>query len=383
MPIVPASADTSRVETRAVESLLTAILRGVVEARRFEGVDAAVACEAAEDHGLVALVAEALDDQRDVPLDWRRCFTQRAHELAVIDIINESEFLTLLDDLETVEPPALLMKGAQLAYSLYPRPDLRPRIDSDLLIAQSVQSEVESILERRGYVPSREQQFGDLLRYQTTYIKSSGTYRHTIDLHWRALDPQVFAHVLEYDALARLARVLPRLGPRVHGLHPVHALVLACVHRVAHHRDKRPLIWLYDIHLLASSFADSDWERFLDEIATKRVASLCARGLARAEQVFGTRLPEHVRLDRRLVPAVDDVGASYLTPKRRADIVLDDLNALPDWKSRGRLLSQYLFPSARYMRDTYAPGSVLPLPLLYVLRPFRGVRKWFEKPARS
>ncbi len=383
MPIVPVTADTTPVDTRAVESLLTAILRGVIDRRRCEAIDASAACGVAEDHGLVALVAEALDDQPDVPPDWRRGFTQRAHELAVIDIINESEFLTLLDDLETVEPPVLLMKGAQLAYSLYSRPDLRPRIDSDLLIAQSAQSQVELILDRRGYAPSREQQFGDLLRYQTTYIKSSGAYRHTVDLHWRALDPQAFAHVLEYDALARLARVLPRLGPRVYGLHPVHALMLACVHRIAHHRGTRPLIWLYDIHLLASSFVDSDWERFLEDIVSKRVAAVCARGLARAEQVFGTRLPEHVRLDNRLVPTADDVSASYLTPKRRADIVLEDLNALPDWRSRGRLLSQYLFPSARYMRDTYAPGSVLPLPLLYVLRPLRGVRKWFAKPARS
>ena len=53
-----------------------------------------------------------------------------------------------------------------------------------------------------------------------------------------------------------------------------------------------------------------------------------------------------------------------------------DLAALPTWGSRARLVRQHAFPSASYMRGTYAPGSRLPLMVLYVIRALRGARKW-------
>ena len=38
-------------------------------------------------------------------------------------------------------------------------------------------------------------------------------------------------------------------------LAPVNALVLACIHRLAHHQGRDRLVWLYDIHLLAGRLA--------------------------------------------------------------------------------------------------------------------------------
>ncbi len=54
-----------------------------------------------------------------------------------------------------------------------------------------------------------------------------------------------------------------RSTPAPRDLPPPHALLMACVHRVAHHFDPPTLIWLYDIHLLASSMSEDDATRFV------------------------------------------------------------------------------------------------------------------------
>ena len=252
-----------------------------------------------------------------------------------------------------------------------------------ILILLSARGETEEVLRRLGYEAVQEQQEGDLLRHQVTLVKTSGQSRYTVDVHWRALDPPIFADAFAYQTLADASVEIPRLGPMARGLHPVHALLLACVHRVAHHREHRPLIWVYDIHLLASTFGLAEWRRFLTEAEQFRIGVLCKNGLELAAQTFGTLLPEALLQDRRFARTPDDPAARYLEPTRRADIVVGDLQALPDWRSRLRLISQYLFPRADYMRQTYAPASRLPLPLLYLVRIGRGARKWLVRSANG
>jgi hypothetical protein len=71
-----------------------------------------------------------------------------------------------------------------------------------------------------------------------------------------------------------------------------------------------------------------------------------------------------------------EASAEYLAPGRRPihDIV-SDLRALPTWSARSRLVSERLFPSARYMREVYARTSRAPLAWLYLLRALQGALK--------
>jgi len=65
--------------------------------------------------------------------------------------------------------------------------------------------------------------------------------------------------VLSHDEIAERATPLPALGPDARAACGTDALVLACLHRAAHHRDSEELLWLYDIHLIACSLSDADW----------------------------------------------------------------------------------------------------------------------------
>ena len=76
--------------------------------------------------------------------------------------------------------------------------------------------------------------------YQASYVtRPRNAPVHVVDLHWRIANPQRVRPVLAYEELAAAAEPVPALAPRARGLRRVHALLLACVHRVAHHAMHR------------------------------------------------------------------------------------------------------------------------------------------------
>jgi hypothetical protein len=190
----------------------------------------------------------------------------------------------------------------------------------------------------------------------------------------------VFAGLLSYEELVRNAIDVPLLAPRARGLSAAHALVLACVHRVAHHFDSNRLIWLYDIHLLASALSVREWEQFLTLIEQRRVAAVCRRSLDRAAQSFATNVPSAVRSDMRLrTPSAPEASAAYTRPRRVVQDVATDLQALSSWRDRLQLVREHLFPPRQYMREVYSMSRRAPLPWLYASRAVRGAWRWLDR----
>ena len=73
---------------------------------------------------------------------------------------------------------------------------------------------------------------------------------HAVDLHWRLANPQRFGGVLTHAELAAASAADSGSWDRRAGLSHTHALLVACIHPVAHHPHAQRLIWHYDIHLL-------------------------------------------------------------------------------------------------------------------------------------
>ena len=161
----------------------------------------------------------------------------------------------------------------------------------------------------RAYVPL-EMVTGELVTSQQTFVRDAGLgVRHTCDLHWRVSNRAAFSRILPWERLAAEARPSPALDTGASVLSPPHALLLACLHRVAHHFDPPTLIWLYDIHLLASSMSEDDAARFVALAVDSGLAAICARGLALSQHHFRTPLP--AAFDH-LVPAGDEPLAAYM-----------------------------------------------------------------------
>jgi hypothetical protein len=299
-----------------------------------------------------------------------------AMHAAAIEPMRLEDLRVVLAAFESRGITALLMKGTPLAYDIYPAPELRPRGDTDLLIARDSIDAVRGLMLSMGFEERLTSGDEHGVRQVTFTRRDAFGVEHAYDVHWDITNTPLFAETLRFDELR--ARAVPALGALT--LSYVDALLLACIHRVAHHHDSDRLIWLVDIALLRDRMSREEHERFWHLAAERRVAGVCMRSVELANEWcarparhgaadFLTREelyrhePSRVYLDRDL---------SY------GRAMLADFRALP-WRARVRRMWQLALPPAEFMRQSFGPRSRFALPWLYVYRGARGIRRLFRR----
>lgn len=286
------------------------------------------------------------------------------------ELVRAHEIAQALDALAGRQVFPILLKGTALAYTVYSSPSTRSRVDTDLLIARDQIAETREVLSHRGYVEATmtggEFVFG---QFQMAKVDGWGV-EHVFDIHWRISSQSLFATVLTYDELHAEAIAVPALGSHARVAAPAHALLLACVHPVMHHRNTDRPIWFRDIDLLVRCLSDEELDRFAHLAVHKRMARICAHQLSIAVEQFHSPVPSVVMSLLRSAPS-SEPAAIYLRPHRRwHHEFLWNLRNLKGWVDRLRLLREVVFPSAEYMLDAYHLGSggVVLLPALYAHR---------------
>jgi hypothetical protein len=238
---------------------------------------------------------------------------------------------------------------------------------------------LEDVLGRRGYARQLETS-GRLVSYQSHYDKVDRYgVLHAFDVHWKISNLQVLADRFTWQDLWQHRVPLAALGSTAVTVDDVHALLLALIHRAGHHPGSRNLLWIYDLHLLASRLSP-DEVRQVEEIARARgLGQITAQGLALARDWFGTATV-HPIIDalRARGPRRED-AIVLQGPWTQAQVLRLDLDALPDWRARCRLIREHLFPSAGYMRARYGVQWALLLPGLYIWRILLGTPKWLRR----
>jgi hypothetical protein len=331
---------------------------------------------------LIGLVHERLR-RRPRSADWPRDLRDRvaceALAAAARELLRRREITAALDALAAVGVYPILLKGTALAYSVYPSAVLRPRCDTDLLVRREQVDNVRRVMSRLGYV-TPTQCDGELLFRQFKVAKEDAFgVDHALDFHWKISTQSLFADLLSHDELASAAETVPALGHYARMTGFIHALFLACIHPVMHHRNTERLVWIYDIHALASRLSDAEFGRFADLVVERRVSAIAAHELALAHFRFGTGVPQHV-IARFAARRVEEPCAIYLRSNRRwNNDVASCVGGLPRWKDRCRLLREIVFPGSDYMLRKYGLGSVrigvALLPALYFHRGVYGVWK--------
>jgi hypothetical protein len=312
-----------------------------------------------------------------------RLLTHRSREAdrvdALLDELSTRELCRVLDRLEAEGLVPLVFKGAALAHTHYPQTWTRPRLDADILIDPESRARAFEVLHACGY---REPPVisGNLVSYQAMFVRPDEIgVEHVVDLHWQVANPQLVAHLLSHAELVARAQFVPVAGGgRLRVAGPVDALLIACLHRAAHHADADDLIWTYDIHLIASRFDAEQWGAFVAEANRGRIAAVCARGLNLAMECFQTRVPDEVM---RQLSTTQEPSAIFLRRDARpVDRLAADLATLGP-RQRVRLLCEHLFPPASYMRGKYGVQSSALLPAFYAYRILAGATKWLRRPA--
>ena len=361
---------------------LAAVLRGERVSWRSLAVEPAAFLAGCAEEDLTGLVQHQVAGWPSV--DWPPgiCeeLTREARAGAVREALRRREVVAVLDALAARDVYPILLKGTPLAYTVYEDASLRARSDTDLLVPQARTDAVRRVMTGLGYTATNYSD-GDLLFRQFEFAREDAFgVAHAFDFHWKISTESAFADLLSYDELAGEAVPVPALGPRARAAGAVHALLLACVHPVMHHRNVERLLWLQDVRLLVSRLSLDELGRFAGLATRKSVAAICAHELALARSRLGAAVPGWVMAILTAPGQVPERSASYLEPGRRwSDELLSNVRGLPRWADRLRLLREVAFPASGYMLRAYrldgvtAAGALLPA--LYIHRGVRGLWK--------
>ena len=337
----------------------------------------------AAQHGVGAL----LHDRKPAPgwpAEVLQALRQQAVQQAMWEMRHQRVIAQALAALVDAGAHPVLLKGTALAYSLYPNPVLRTRGDTDMLVAEPALPAADGALRALGFVRAVGVS-GEFVSYQASYtLDTPQGGSHTIDLHWKINNSQLLSTLFSHDELLRDAQPLPALGPQALAPSPAQALLVACMHRSTHKQnpyyvDGAPqyegdrLIWLYDLHLLASCLSADEWNQFTRLAAQKGLRAVCLDGIAATSARYHTSFPAAVLSALGSGGPVEPV-AVYLDGSKLRQQWMDFL-ALRGWADRLRFIRELFFPSADYMRHKYSQPGHHWLPWLYLRRAAGGLLK--------
>lgn len=338
----------------------------------------------AADHGVDCLLRRVLKQRGSwlaLPANVRAALDSRARYESALEAARRHEVTRVLDKFRAAEVKSLVLKGAGLAYTHYPAAYLRPCCDVDLFIRREQLEAASAQLEALGYdrISSMSR---EAVHTQLMFELRRGSVSHAIDLHWAISNRPLFATMLSFDELAGGAVPVTPLGEDAATPGAVHALLFACIHRVAHHNDSHLLIWLFDVKLLAESLTSKEWELFIDLANTKRLVAVCRETFAVTAALVGG-CEEGLRRFRNQPenPVAWEASAAYLggVGSRWRSLALD-LRGAAGAAAKLRLIAGHAFPDPGYMRETYGATSPIALAGAYVRRAATGTWRTMTLP---
>ncbi|MEK6373609.1 MAG: nucleotidyltransferase family protein [Acidobacteriota bacterium] len=355
LPIPPSARDTVRAALRGDDAAWSE--------------DAGGFALALQEHGVAPLVYSRLPHPslRDIAL-----------RAAAAEMLRLEDLRALLAGFAERAIRVLIIKGSALAYDVYDAPELRPRADTDLLIDRADIERVRVLFAARGYRARVLSGDPHANRQQAFERADRFGVEHVYDVHWDIANTPVVRGALGMEELLMRAMPLPRIGPAALAPSHVDALLLACIHRVAHHHDSDRLIWLYDTHLLREQMSPAEHEAFWRRASERRVVVICERSIELADEWFA-RAPHDRAADWLDGVPDDEPSAAFLDRNRSLGAVLaGDLKAL-GWRARLERLRDLALPPAEFMRASFPGAPRYALPWLYLYRAARGVLRLFHR----
>lgn len=321
-------------------------------------------------HGVTLLAHRA----GRLPATLTESLQQRRSMMAANDALKQNALKELYSALVNAGlHEAILFKGGALAYSIYPQPWLRPRTDNDVLINKLNYAQFERVFHALGYQKLFAIE-GHYISYQCTFSKPlAGKSVMNIDLHWRINNRQSLAKAFSVKELLTNGAPLNTLSPNIMIPSHIDSILIACLHRLGHHHNEERLVWLYDIHLLASKLTPSDWALLAARAINKQIASVTLDALQLCQQLLGTTVDDDAIKQLDNGAQQHELSRIFLQrdlPEWR--YFLCDLKALPSWRQKFGLVYENLFPSRAYIRQQMGTRSAV---LGYTKRLLRGARR--------
>jgi hypothetical protein len=353
--------------------------------RRRERVRAALAepiavdrtLELARRHGLVELLAEAVEAEPDapVPAALRAELDADRRRVAYANLHLAGELAVLAEALEAARVEFVAYKGPTLALLAFGSLVRRRYRDLDLLVRPRDFERARAVLLARGYRPHVDEWLAIRhLSHEVPFEREGG--RSMVDLHRRVLSRELFPGDPE-PLWSRLERV--SVGGRSVPTFAAEDLLRILVEHAHKHRWER-LGWLADVGHLVAARPGLDWsavERRARAAGGRRVLAL---GLLLASEGLGAPVPAPVlaRLaDPRARSLAAELGPRLVEREKRDEVALDRELVRLQWVGRERMRDRLRLLATPNESD----WAVWPLPaalapLHYLLRPLRVALKY-------
>lgn len=273
----------------------------------------------------------------------------------------------VVSTLVEVGATVLVLKGALLAQTVYPRPGSRLRGDLDLLTEPGQLENVENALVALGYRRPMEIQSPMPMR-QRLWTRSEDRETFSVDLHWDLRNHPALQGRLGFHELLRHAEPLPGLGSGALGMGRPHALLNASMHYFNDYADDRPRQWLFDKDLLWRAMTPNERAQTMQMSRECGLSGLLAESMLRARRHFHTPLTDSEIESLRASGAGQWCTGLVRANEARWSAYWFALRSEPDLRRKLLRIRRGLFPPASYMRQLYPDGSRLGILGLYTRR---------------
>ena len=368
--------------TFSADRWIAAVLLGQsVTADGLRASDWAQIGKAAGEHGVVPLLFHCLsqtENWKAFPTGFRESLSQPTYQQVAWDMQRQHDLGKILDQFDQAGIRYLIFKGAGLAFTHYDFPYLRVRCDTDILFPdKAVFERAWTLLDSMGFVRMNTLS-GEFVGYQHCCYRPLGQgFQQVLDCHTKINDYQFFADALGFDELFDQSVSLPQLAESARTMGKVHALLMACMHRVGTlpfgNADR--LIWLFDMHLLARSFGDDQWLEFLALAVDRKLCGSCVHSLNAAQAYFPIAIPADVMA--QLQQLADKEPFKPGQEMKRWRYYFHVFKSTRGIGNKSRLLKEHFLPSGEYLMAKYKTRNRLVLPFLYVHRVFVGLKRYF------
>lgn len=312
----------------------------------------------------------------------------RSHyrEMSVLNLWYMMDIELVLKALRAATIPVLVLKGIDVASTLYPSSNLRYFNDVDLMVHPMHLEEAIVILERLGYSYHQEYRFEEISKQRAAFVytKPVAAGYLMFELH---TSPHMNELSISFDVehIWQRARTIEVAGVPVNGMSLEDLLLYLCWHYRSHSFER--LIWLYDIAMLLNKHATSlDWGLVYRLARQQGLSATVYYVLSWCQELWRIALPDEVGLARYAPPRM----VQYLIQRL---IGPDTSVVLRSSQERKRKLLQHLmvdtlwtfyvvelrvlFPSQTHLGRLYMEESRLPLHLYwlyYAIHPLIALR---------
>jgi hypothetical protein len=359
--------------TVALTHLLAALVAGRQDPRALPPDRAAELVPLARRHGLGPMLLWAVEQAGLDPAasPWSPLLVaDRRQKLRYL--LGVSSHQAVQSVLDAAGIPSLWLKGFALAHTVYPRPDLRPMIDLDVLVPWDRRHEALAAVNAAGYHNDALEPFpgyDDLLHHYELYGSVEDLVK--LELHFRLvglgdalLDP------VELEWFWGQTRPVVWQDLRFLALAPEAHLLHLCAHAILHHGETDFQLRRYlDLHLLVTHTPAPDWALVVERAVELRWTYAVERALGYAQEYFATALPQGLLEElRQRRPRGERIAlATRRQPTNHWEDLVKNLQMLTG-PARWRFLLGTFFPSAAYLRAHYQVDAGWKMPLFYVRR---------------